>query len=106
MMPSIWVSCTKCNKMNHFREVCGSARGSVVYSREQEADQEKENHIGMVNVISINFNANHSIITANLKTSSNKVITTVPHKIDTGSDGNIKPLYMYKNYFIGQQKSN
>ena len=57
----------KCNKMNHFREVCWSIRGSVVHNIEQEADQEQKNHMGIVNINSVNFNANPYIITANLK---------------------------------------
>ena len=65
---------------------CAGARDSAVHNIEQEVDQEQENHIEMVNINSVNFYANHSIITANLKTSSNKVIITVPYKVNTGSD--------------------
>ena len=32
----------KCNKRNHFWEVCINVKSSVVYNREQEADREKE----------------------------------------------------------------
>ena len=53
----------------------------------------------MVNINSVHFHANNSVITANLKTSSNKAIITVPYQIDTGSDGNIMPLYIYKKLF-------
>ena len=91
--------------MNHFWEVCRSARGRAVHNIEQEPDQEEENHIDTVNINSINFNSNHSVITANLKTSSNKVIITVLHKVDTCTDGNILPFHIYKSYFLGQQKS-
>ena len=45
------------------------------------------------------FNSNHSVITANLKTSSNNVIITVPYKIDTSSNGNVMPLHIYKKVF-------
>ena len=70
-------------KMNHFQEVCRSARDRAVHNIEQEPDQEEENHIDIVNINSINFDSSHSIITAHLKTSSIKVI----------------------GYFLGQQKS-
>ena len=94
---------TKCNKMNHFREVCRGARGSVVHDIEQESDQKQENHIEMVNINFINFNPNHSVIAANLKTSSNKAIT-VPYKGDAGSDGSIMPLCVFKKLFPRARK--
>ena len=60
----------------------------------------------MVNINSINFYNNHSVITANLKTSLNKVVITVPYKVDAGSDGNIIPLHIYKKSFPRAKKSN
>ena len=66
--------------------MCRSIKSSAVQNIEQLADQEKENHIDTVNINSINFNTNHSVITAKSKTLSNKVVITVPYKIDTGSD--------------------
>ena len=63
--------------MNYFRELCRSARGSVVHNLEQKADQEQKNHNKKLNFNSINFNANGSLITANLKTSSSKAVITV-----------------------------
>ena len=60
---------------------------------EKEADQEQETDIEVVNINSIKFNSNYfTIILANLKTSSNKVLITVPYKVDMGSDGNIMSL--------------
>ena len=53
----------------------------------------------MVNVNSLRFNYNHSAIIANLKTSLNKVIITVPYKVDMGSDGHIMAFYIYKKVF-------
>ena len=86
------------NKMNHFRWVCRSARGSMVHNIEEEADQEQKNHIETVHINSINFNTIHSIIAANLKT-SHKVIITVQYKVDIGSNGNIMSLYINKKLF-------
>ena len=65
----------------------------------KEADQEQETDIKAGNTNSVKWNSNHSTIIANLKTSSNKVVITVPYKADTGSDGNIMPLYIYKKFF-------
>ena len=33
------------------------------------------------------------------------MVLTAPYKVDTGSDGNIMPLYIYKNYFLGQNRT-
>ena len=82
--------------------MCKSAKSSVVHNIEQEADQEKENHIDTVDINSINFNNNHSVIAVDLKTSSGKIMKS--YKVDTGSDGNVILLYT-KSYFLGKQKS-
>ena len=66
---------------------------------EQETYQEQETDIEIVNFNSINFNCNYSLIIANLETSSNTVLSMVSYKVDTGSDGNIMPLYIYKKVF-------
>ena len=70
---------------------------------EIKADQEQETDTEMFNINSGTMNSDHSAIIANLKTSSNKVVIIVPYKVDTDSDGNIMPLYIYKKYFLGQQ---
>ena len=68
---------------------------------EQEAAQDsaEENSIDSVNINSIHFNKMCSVITANLKTSRGINNVIVPYKVDTGSDGNIRPLHIYKNLF-------
>ena len=68
--PKYGEKCVKCDRMNHFWEVCWSARGRALHNIKQELDKEEENHIDMVDIDSINFNSKHSIITANLKTPS------------------------------------
>ena len=50
----------------------------------------------MVNINSVSFNSNYSIIIANLLTPSNKATIVVPYKVHMGSDGNI----MLFNIFI------
>ena len=67
---------------------------------EQEAVQnDAGENIELVSINSIQFNKNQSILTANLKISTDQSNIMVPYKIDTGSNGNIVPLHMYKNYF-------
>ena len=29
----------------------------------------------------------------------------VPHKVDTGSNRSVMPLYIFKKYFLGQQRT-
>ena len=90
----------ECGKINHFREVCRSGRNRTVQNLEQEPNQQhEEDHNDMMNVKSIIFNRKQSIITANLKTSSNQVSIIVPYKVDTGSYGNVMPLHLYKRLF-------
>ena len=95
----------KCEKMNCFKEACRSSKGSVVHNIEKEDEQDQETDNEMVNINLVGFNSNHSTIIANLKTPLNKVVITMPYKVDTDSNGNIMPIYMYKNYFLGQQLS-
>ena len=93
--------CTDCYKISHFRRVCRSKRTRAVNEVEHETAQGsiEEGSIDSVNINSINFNKNHLVITANLKTSANKSSIIVPYKVDTGSDGNIIPLHIYKKLF-------
>ena len=97
-----------CGKVNHHRQLCGSERNRTVHDLEQEPDQhhEEEDNIDMVNINSIIFNSKWLVITANLKTSSNQVSILVPYKVDTGSDGNIMPLHLYKRLFPSATKNN
>ena len=96
MMPGIWEKCQRCYKMNHFKEVCQSSKRGAVHHMETEADHEQETDTKMVNINSFKFNSNHFCNRSKSKTSSNKVIITVPYKVGIGCDGNIMPLYIYK----------
>ena len=84
--------------MNHFKEVCRSPKGTAVHKIQIEMNRNKE-HIEMVNISSIRFSSNHSIIIANLKTSLNEIAITMPYRVDMGNDGNIMPFYVYKKIF-------
>ena len=52
-----------------------------------------------MSINSIQFNKKHSVLTTNLKTFAGKNDIMVSYKIDTGRDGNIMPLHMYKKLF-------
>ena len=67
--------------------------------QETAQDSAEENIINLVNINSIHFNKNCLVITAKFKTSAGINNVLVPYKVDTGNDGNIMPLHIYKNYF-------
>ena len=70
---------------------------TTVHNTEQEPDQHNvEDHTDMVNINLIIFNSKWLVLTANLKMSSHQVSIIIPYKVDTGSDGNIMPLHLYK----------
>ena len=59
----------------------------------------QEEDIETVSINSIYLNRNRSLITAHLKRWVGKTVTEIPYKIDTGSKGNIMPLYIYKKNY-------
>ena len=61
-------------------------------------DSAEENNFDSVSINSIHVNKNHSVLTANLKTSGSNNIM-VPYKVETGNNGNIMPLHIYKELF-------
>ena len=85
--------------MNHFQEIFQECKGQNSPQLRARTCPGRRNHIDMVNMNSINFNSNHSAITAKPKTSSHKVIITVPYKVDTGTNGNKMPLHIHKKLF-------
>ena len=95
--------CTDCSKIVHFRGVSRSKGTRAVNKGEHETYQSsiEEGSTDSVNINSINFNKNCLVITANIKMVAYKSSILVPYKVDTGSDGNIMPLHIYKNYFLG-----
>ena len=94
--------CTNCSKIGHFRTVCRSRRAQSTNEVEQETAQDsaEESSIDSVNINSIYINKNCSLLTVNLKTSADSNNVMVPYKVDMGGDGNIMPLYIYKNFSI------
>ena len=67
---------------------------------EQEVSQEyREDEIEMVSINSVYMIKNQSMLTAKLDTYTGDNKITIPYKIDTGSDGNIMPWYIFKKLF-------
>ena len=58
------------------------------------AQESQEEEIETVSINSIYLNKNQLLITAHLKTQVGKTTIEVPYKIDTGSEGNLIPLYI------------
>ena len=60
--------CAGCQKIGHFKAVCKSRKAREVNKIEQVKNQdEAEKDIKIVSIDSIQFNKNHSALTANLK---------------------------------------
>ena len=88
--------------MGHFKKVCRSRRDHTVHEVEIEMVQDpQEEEIETVSINSIYFNRNQSLITAHLKMQVGKTTIEVPYKIDTSSEGNLMPLYIFKRLFKG-----
>ena len=86
--------------MGHFRKVCWSKKDHMVHGLEVKGVQEtQEGKIETVSIDLVHLNRNWSLITAHLETQAGKNITEIPYKIDTGSEGNIMPLYIFKKLF-------
>ena len=72
----------------------------MVNKMEQEVSEEyREDEIEMVSINSVYMNKNQLMLTVKLEmhTGNNKI--AIPYKIDTGSDGNIMPWYIFKKMF-------
>ena len=67
--PAYGKKCTECSKIGHFRWMCRNRRARAMNEMEQETAQDsaEENSIDSVDINSINFNKNCSIITSELK---------------------------------------
>ena len=86
--------------MGHFKKVCMSKKNYAVHEAEVEVMPEPhEEDIETVSINSIYLNRNQLLITAHLKMQAGKTATEIPYKIDTGSEGNIMPLYIFKKLF-------
>ena len=87
--------CASCGKLGHFKKVCQSRKDCVVHAVEVDVSQED----GKIEVASINtvyLNNKWSLITPDLEMQVSKNTIKIPYKIDTGSEGNLMPLYLFK----------
>ena len=92
--------CTRCGKTGHFRKVCRSKRDRAVHELEVQVAQEtQEGQIETVSINLVHLNKNQSLMTAYLEMQAGEDIVKIPYKIDTGSEGNIMPLYIFKRLF-------
>ena len=99
-MPRQWQVCGKtcaaCCKTGHFRKVCRSKRNHAVH--EVEIDMETESQEEDTEIVSINsvyINKKWSSIMAKLQMHVGKMSLEISYKINTGSEGNIMPLYIF-----------
>ena len=58
-----------------------------------------EGEVETVSIDSVHLNKNQSLITAKLETQAGGNTIEILYKFDTGSEGNIMPLFMFKKLF-------
>ena len=86
--------CTGCGKVGHFKKVCQSRKDCAVHEVEVEVYQE-DGEIE-VSINSVYLNNKQSLITADLEMQVSRNTVKILYKIDTGSEGNLMPLYIFK----------
>ena len=100
--PAYGKTCTGCGKIGHFKKVWRRRRDCTVHKVEVEmAPEQHEDEIETVSINSLFLNKHHSLITADLEIQVGETTIEVPYKIDTGSEGNLMPLYIFKELFEG-----
>ena len=86
---------TGCRKMGHFKKVCQSRKDHEVHEvgvkMSQEEDEREEESIN-----SVYLNNKWLLITTQLEMQVSNNALKVPYKIDTGSEGNLMWLYIFK----------
>ena len=75
--------------------MCQSRKDHAVQEVEVEASQEFD-EIDEVSINSVYLNNKWLLITADLEMQVSKNIVKILYKIDTGSEGNLLPLYIFK----------
>ena len=90
--------CASCGKIGHFKKVCQSRKDHAVHEVGGEMAQE-EGVIEEVSINSVYLNNKWSLITAQLEMQVGDNTLKVPYKIDTSSEGNLMPLYIFKKLF-------
>ena len=72
----------------------------------EEVQEVNEGEVETVSIDSVHLNKNQSLITMKLETQVGGNTVEIPYKIDTGNEGNIMPLFMFKNCLKRLQRSN
>ena len=65
----------------------------------KEVQEINEGELETVSIDSVHLNKNQSLITAKLEMQAGRNTIEIPYKIDTGSEGNIMPLFIFKKLF-------
>ena len=72
----------------------------------EEAQEVNGGKVEPVSIDSVHLNKIQSLITVNMETQTGRNTVEISYKIDTGSEGNIMPLVMFKKLFKILQRSN
>ena len=89
-----------CGKMGHFRKLCRSKRNYAVHKVEIEMGSDSQGEdIETMSVNSLYLNRKWSLIMAHLEMQLGKTALEIPYKINTGSQGNLMPLYIFQKLF-------
>ena len=92
--------CVGCGKTGHFKKVCQSRRDKAVNELEFEESQEgNKDEIETVSIDSIHLNKDQSLLMTEVETRSGENTIVIPYKIDMGSKGSIRPLFIFKKLF-------
>ena len=84
-----------CSKLGHFKKVCQSRKDCAVHEVEVDVTQE-DDEIEEVNINSVYLNNKWSLITTDLEMQVSKNTVKIPYKIDTSTESNLMPLYIFK----------
>ena len=96
--PAYGKMCARCRKTGHFRKGWRSKKDHMVHEMEMVQEPQEE-EIETVSINSVYLNKNRLLITTHLEMQVGKTTVEIPYKIDTGSEGNIMPLYIFKKLF-------
>ena len=97
-------TCAACGKMGHFRKVCRSKRNCAVHEVEIDMEPDSQEDTEIVSIILLYINRKWTLIMAKLEMQVGKTSLEIPYKIDTGSEGNVMPLYTFWKLFANISK--
>ena len=95
LSPAYGKMCTGCGKLGHFKKVCQSRKDCAVCEVEVQVSQ-GNNEIEEVSINSVHLNNKWLLITAELEIQVSENTVKIPYNMDTGSEGNLMPLYIFE----------